>query len=149
MSEAVAATVLCAVDDSKHAPAVAFVAAGLAEHLNARLVVLRLDPRAGGTAEEKADARRELSEFMMEGLPGGVGYREGTESRLADGPPAESVLREALHLVAGLIVLGTRGRGSLTRAILGSTALSVLKGGTWSRASRTESSARTSSIACR
>lgn len=130
MSEAVTGTVLCAVDDSSHAPAVAFAAAGLAEHLKARLVVIRIDARAGGTDSEQAEARQALAEFMMEGLPGGVGYRAGTESRVLAGAPAEVVLREAVAERASLIVMGTRGRGALTRAILGSTAREVLKDAT-------------------
>lgn len=130
MSEAVRGTVLCAVDDSTHASAVAFAAAGLADHLNARLVVVRVDPRAAGSAAEQAEARQALAEFMMEGLPGGVGYRAGTESRVLAGAPAEVVLREAIVERAGLIVMGTRGRGALTRAILGSTARDVLRGAT-------------------
>lgn len=127
MSEAVTGTVLCAVDDSTHAPAVAFAAAGLAEHLKARLLVIRIDARASGSEREQADARQSLVEFMMEGLPGGVGYRTNTESRVLAGTPADVVLREAVAERAGLIVIGTRGRGALTRAILGSTARDVLK----------------------
>lgn len=130
MSEAVTRTVLCAVDDSAHAPAVAFAAAGLAEHLRAKLVVVRVDARAGGSAAEQAEARQALAEFMMEGLPGGVGYRANTESRVVAGAPADAVLREAMVERAGLIVMGTRGRGALTRAILGSTARDVLKDAT-------------------
>ncbi|MGE3405138.1 MAG: universal stress protein, partial [Vicinamibacterales bacterium] len=57
----------------------------------------------------------------------GVGYREGTEARVVAGPPAEAVLREAMVERACLIVMGTRGRGALTRAILGSTARDVLR----------------------
>lgn len=123
-------TVLCAVDDSPHAAAVAFAAAGLAEHLAARLVVVRVDPRADGTPGDQAAARQALAEFMMEGLPSGVGYRERTESRVVAGRPAEAILTASVAEKAGLIVMGTRGRGVLSRTILGSTARDVLKGAT-------------------
>ncbi len=121
-------TILCAIDDSAHAPAVAFAAAGMAEHLKARLVVVRVDSRADGSTSEQAAARQALAEFMMEGLPGGLGYRDQAESRLVAGEPAEAILTAAVAEQAGLIVMGTRGRGAISRTLLGSTARDVLKG---------------------
>ncbi len=124
-------TVLCAVDDSDHAPAVAMAGVGLAEHLGARLVIVRVDDRITGIAFDQAAARNAMTDFMMMGVPGGFGYRTHTESRVLPGSDATAaILQEARSIGAGLIVMGTRGRGPLTRAILGSTARSVLKGAT-------------------
>jgi len=129
MSVAAIRTVLCAVDDSSHAPAVAFAAAGIAEQLKARLVVARADARAGGTEDERDAARQALAEFMLEGIPSGLGYRQATDSRLLPGgDAAKAVLEAAAAEQAGLIVMGTRGRGAVTRAVLGSTARDVLRG---------------------
>jgi len=129
MSVAASRTVLCAVDDSSHAPAVALAAAGIAEQLKARLVVVRADPRLEGTEDERDMARQALAEFMLEDMPAGLGYRQATDSRvLAGGDAAKAILGAAAAEQAGLIVMGTRGRGALTRAVLGSTARDVLRG---------------------
>lgn len=127
MSDETVRTVVCAIDDSAHAPAVVYAAVGLAEHLKARLLVVRADPKAGQGEEPHAAASAALEEFMLSAVPGGVGYRAATETRVVPGPPAEAVLRVADEEQAGLIVMGTRGRGFLGRAMLGSTARDVLK----------------------
>lgn len=122
-------TVLCAVDDSSHAPAVAMAAAGLADHLHARLVLIRVDDRMSGVARDSEAARQAMAEFVTSGVPGGLGYRGNTEARAVAGAhAAEAILRETEAERAGLIVMGTRGRGALGRAILGSTAHDVLRG---------------------
>lgn len=46
---------------------------------------------------------------------------------VAEGPPAEAILKAAESLDAGLLVIGTRGRTGLRRLWLGSTAESVLR----------------------
>lgn len=127
MSDDSIRTVLCAVDDSTHAGAVVYAAAGLAEHLNARLVVVRADDRATEGEAALTAARAALETFMIDAVPGGVGYRAATEARVVPGPPAAAVLKAASQEQAGLIVMGTRGRGFLGRALLGSTARDVLK----------------------
>lgn len=121
-------TVLCAVDDSSHATAVAFAGAALADHLGAQLVVARVDSRMAGAQNEQAAAREAMSDFMLTGMPSGLGYRESTDARVLPGSdPAEAIVREAAQCRAGLIVMGTRGRGTLARAVLGSTARDVLR----------------------
>ena len=128
MSEGIVRTVVCAIDDSALAPAVVYAAVGVAEHLSARLIVVRADPRAGQGEEPRQAATAALEEFMLNAVPGGVGYRAATETRVVPGSPAEAVLRVAAEEEAGLIVMGTRGRGFLGRAMLGSTARDVLQG---------------------
>lgn len=128
MSEVTIQTVLCAVDDSAHAAAVVYAAVGLAEHVKARLLVVRADPRADQGEEARVAASTALEEFILRVAPGGVGYKAAAETRVVPGNPAEAVLNAAAHEQAGLIVMGTRGRGFLGRTILGSTARDVLMG---------------------
>lgn len=78
-------TVLCAVGDSSHAVAVGLAGAALADHLGAQLVVARVDDRMAGTESEQAAAREAMSDFMLSGLPGGLGYRDGTDSSVLPG----------------------------------------------------------------
>lgn len=49
------------------------------------------------------------------------------EHRLAEGPPAQEILRAAEEVGCDLIVMGTRGRSGLERLIFGSVAEQVLR----------------------
>jgi nucleotide-binding universal stress UspA family protein len=52
----------------------------------------------------------------------------GAEVAIADGPPAEAILRTAKRLSAGGIVVGSRGHGLLGRLFLGSVSRAVVRG---------------------
>jgi nucleotide-binding universal stress UspA family protein len=52
----------------------------------------------------------------------------GAEVVIADGPPAEAILRTARRLSAGGIVVGSRGHGLLGRLFLGSVSRAVVRG---------------------
>jgi nucleotide-binding universal stress UspA family protein len=52
----------------------------------------------------------------------------GAEVPIADGPPAEAILRTARRLSAGAIVVGSRGHGMLGRLFLGSVSRAVVRG---------------------
>lgn len=119
-------TVLCAVDDSPHAAAVLYAGAGLAQHLGARLVVLRVNSRVGDS-DEALDAQVELNELVLRTLPGSVGYRGSTDPIVRAGDPASTILSVAREWDASLIVMGSRARGRVTRALLGSTVQRVVR----------------------
>ena len=65
--------------------------------------------------EQKA-AESELDAALAEAFPDGVPAE--VEKRLVEGDPAESLVTEAED--ADLVVVGSRGRGGLTSALLGS-----------------------------
>ena len=124
-------TVLCAVDLSSHAEAALYLAAGLSFAPASRLVVLMVDDRAAGDAAgddgDRLEARVELGDFVRRVLPGPAGYRTGLDLEVLAGPPAETILAMAGEIDADLIVVGTRGRGTLSRALFGSTTGELLR----------------------
>src|SRR5688500_15035949 len=99
-------TVLCAVDDSSHASAVAYAAGGLAQFLNAQLIILRVKAHPADDSGEAFEDKVRLNELVSRALPGGIGYREATESVVSTGEPAEVIVRMAAARDAGLIVMG-------------------------------------------
>jgi nucleotide-binding universal stress UspA family protein len=122
---AVLGTVLCPVDLSEHSQAALYHAAGFAHSPDARLVVLRVESRRSG--EDDDAAKQELDEFVRATLPGFLGYRSSTELIVRPGDAAPTILAVAREFSADLIVMGTRGRGALTRALLGSTAAQIFR----------------------
>ncbi|HEV2769229.1 MAG TPA: universal stress protein [Solirubrobacteraceae bacterium] len=110
--------VLCAVDDSPGATAAAGVAGALAVRLGARLVLVHVsaDPTPGARA--RAD---QLLGAIGASAPDGVEVR----ARLDYGPVAARLVQAADEEGAGLLVVGARGRGPLTRAVLGSVSVEV------------------------
>lgn len=111
-------TVLCPVDLSAHSKAALYLAVGLSQHDTSRLVVLRVH---GGDREK---AREELEAFVESSLPS---WPEGVHLDVRDGTPADAVLSAAREAGADMIVLGTRGHGALSRAVLGSTTRTLLR----------------------
>lgn len=79
-------------------------------------------PIAGLRERLTDDAGERLGEFLRE-LPGG----ERLAPRIRIGAPAREALAEAAEWPADLIVMGTRGRTGLPRALLGSVAESVVR----------------------
>jgi nucleotide-binding universal stress UspA family protein len=115
-------TVLCAVDLSDHSKAALYLAAGLATWPGANLVVLHVDASGGS-----AGMRAQLNALILKTLPGWLAYREGTETILRQGEAAHAILAAARETQAQIIVMGTRGRGAISQALLGSTAADVLR----------------------
>lgn len=72
---------------------------------------------------EIAEARRAAAETVAQLHARGI----ETGLRLADGPPAESILAAASAAKADLIIVGSRGRGRIAGAILGSTARALAR----------------------
>src|SRR4051794_16245212 len=101
-------TVLCPIDLSDHSKAALYMAAGLANAPGAKLIALHVDP-----AGDSPDVRARVNTFIADTLPGWFAYRDGTETILRSGQAAPAILDTARHVHARLIVMGTRGRGTL------------------------------------
>jgi nucleotide-binding universal stress UspA family protein len=102
--------ILCAVDDSEVTGRVLATARGLADALDADLVAVHAVE--GGDDEGDrvvASVRAQLSETGA-----------APDVRLVDGSPAEAILETAEQEGAELLVTGSRGRGALRSAVLGS-----------------------------
>jgi nucleotide-binding universal stress UspA family protein len=98
-------------DGSEAAGAAVDWAAGQAAAIGRALVVLAAGDRTGRLAERGADRAR-------------AGVRDlPVEAVQASGPAAAALLQHSRD--AALLVLGTRGRGGLAQAVLGSVAVAV------------------------
>jgi nucleotide-binding universal stress UspA family protein len=106
---ALAETIVCAVDDSEAAGRVLSTARGLADAFAADVLVVHARGAVQGADDVAASVRAQLAE-------GG----ELPEVRLVEGSPAEAILKTADREAAELLVVGSRGRGSLRSAVLGS-----------------------------
>lgn len=113
--------ILCAVDDSEAAGRVLDTARGLADASGADLLVLH----AVESPDEDADRVVESIRSRLAGA--GV----APDVRLIEGPPARALMETTERESAELLVIGSRGRGSLRSAALGSVSRELA-----SRASR-------------
>jgi len=76
--------------------------------------------------EQERDAAREAAEDGA-ARARGIGLEATARVEQADGPVWRSIVDVANEIDAGLIVCGTRGRGSIRTALLGSTSHAVLQ----------------------
>ena len=124
--------ILFASDGSEDSELAAPTAAGLAKITGSELHVLHVapafpdyfepsDPEPGPTERE---GRRILDEQVkkIENVGGAV-----AQSHLRMGSAAEEVIDLSEELKTGLIVLGSRGRGRIRRALMGSVSDSVVR----------------------
>ena len=108
-------TIVCGLDTSSAADAVADTARWLANRLQARLVLVHV------AEEPMAEAEELLTSFRVRL---GLGARD--DVRLLEGSP-EDRLREAVdNDAADLLVVGSRGRGALQSAVFGSVSRSLV-----------------------
>ena len=97
-----------------------------------RVVVVNARPTAAQaplTPEPILDAPSPIEQRNLLQRSRALLERRGTEASFMaiDGDPAEAILRVARSEHATLIVVGQRGSGYVTRALLGSTAENVLR----------------------
>ncbi len=135
------APILAAVDFGEVSRAAVLWASELAEKTGASLQILHVihDPAEspGKYARYKSDplepmadtAERMLNEFLTDmraDHPGLRGLATAT-AKLARGLPAQTIVNEARALGAGLIVIGTRGKGNFAKLLYGSNTLGVTR----------------------
>src|SRR5918998_6754798 len=111
-----AQTIVTGVDRSDAAEPVADAASWLASRLDARLLVLH-------AVEEPVAEAEELLEPLRARLPRG----EDAQMRLVEGSPAERLIELADEEDAELLVVGSRGRGALSSAVLGGVSRKVAR----------------------
>jgi nucleotide-binding universal stress UspA family protein len=75
--------------------------------------------------EELREEARRLRDEQVEKIEAGGG--SVAEAHLAVGRPAEEIVAYAQDQGAGLIVMGSRGRGGIRRALMGSVSDSVVR----------------------
>jgi nucleotide-binding universal stress UspA family protein len=118
---------LCAVDLSAPSRRALTHAAAFAASLQTRLVVLRVAEAAAGEIGERAAAADDVDAFVRSTLQQEATSARQVEIMLRPGDPAHAILHAAAEISAGLIVVGTHGRGALVRAFIGSTAAAILR----------------------
>ncbi|HEY7560647.1 MAG TPA: universal stress protein [Gaiellaceae bacterium] len=134
-------SIVCGVDGSPDSNAAVAVAARMADRLGARLVLAHvaepvltyshavpfggLSNAAPLAREELMAAQEESGARMLEDAARGAGITDAVH-RLAVGLPAEQLVEIADDEGAELIVVGSRGRGALKTAFLGSVSSSLV-----------------------
>jgi nucleotide-binding universal stress UspA family protein len=125
------ATVVCGVGTDEETAAVRDVAQRLCDRFGARLELVHAAPppevpgasAVPGGVERVAEADLEDARRHVDALA----EREEDESRIAAAPPASLIVDAARSSGADLIVVGSRGRGPLKAALLGSVSREVVR----------------------
>lgn len=123
--------ILHPTDFSEHCRPAFAVACALARDYGAELVVFHvarlplLTPVNGVLVPTPADEAEQARGQLEQVRPADPLVK--VEHRLAEGDPAVEVLKAAGDLPADLIVMGTHGRGGLSRLLMGSVAEAVVR----------------------
>ncbi len=119
-------TILCPVDFSAHSAALVALAAGLAAGEGAELRLLHVcePPETGAAAVAPADCAAHLA--RLQAAAGAAGAAHVTTGVLR-GEAAATIVAEARHRRADLIVIGAHGQTGLSRFLMGNTAEAVLR----------------------
>ena len=131
--------ILLATDGSKEATLAARTAADIAQKTDSELDVVYVGPSLeyvgmgppqiadipAPTQEQLSAEARELLEAEVEQVKGAG--RTVAQAHLRLGAPAQEIVDLAEKLSAGLVVIGSRGRGGIRRALMGSISDSVVR----------------------
>jgi len=119
-------SIICGVDGSQASRSAAQVAARLARTLDLRLVLARAtDDRPsfpyGDARLSELQRRRAIQDAgqLVEGIVAAL-PRAAPETRLVSGEPVETLTAMCRDEAADLLIVGSRGRGPLAAALLGS-----------------------------
>jgi len=129
--------ILLATDGSEEAQLAATTAADLAEKTNSELHLITVGPdlplyelpeHPAEFEDVLRENRREAKE-MLEQQTKRIEESGGTvkETHLREGRVEEEIVEVAEELGAGLIVMGSRGHGRLSRALMGSVSDAVVR----------------------
>jgi nucleotide-binding universal stress UspA family protein len=124
---------LCCLDDSPEARAALRVARALAERLGLPLVLLHVEPGTeapGVSAAPGGQARlreMELSDAraLLRRLADDEGLGDHVQMRTETGSAADRIVVACEETGASFVVLGSRGRGNVASAVLGSVSHAV------------------------
>ena len=122
--------ILCPTDYSERSDIACRIACSLARDYRAKLVLMHVALRSVTIEGEAVIAPRSEDYFReerekLEGVSVPAGVR--VERQVAEGAPAEEILRAAQAVKANLIVMGTHGRTGLARLLAGSVAEQVMR----------------------
>ena len=125
--------VLVAFDGSPDAELALEHAVGLAQVFRARLALVAVVPpppsfawQAPGGVRAAHDAQQQDLDQRLRAAADGVPDDLPLTTRLLEGDPAREILRAAREGEHDLIVMGSRGRGRVTTALLGSVSNHVM-----------------------
>ena len=123
--------IICAVDESPEGQRACAVAAGLSTDLGWDTALLHVVPehhqlpdRDSALAERNRQAVQAHADRLLESVAEDHGLNP-LACEVAVGSPAEEILRAAADQDPELVVVGSRGRGELRSAVLGSVSMSV------------------------
>jgi nucleotide-binding universal stress UspA family protein len=125
--------IVCPVDDSDGSRAALRVASELGQALDAPLLLLHVAPPTEAPGVSAAPAGQERlreaeaadARALGERIARDAGLSDRVEIRAAIGSAAERIVAISREEDAALVVLGSRGHGDLTSAVLGSVSHSV------------------------
>jgi nucleotide-binding universal stress UspA family protein len=115
-------TVIAAIDLGPSSARVLYHAAGFARLLSGDLKVIHVN----GTS---AESRARVVEFCRRDGPYEIDL-EDADVIVSSGLVSDAIVRESIRAEAGLVVVGSRGRGGIAKLILGSTSEAVLRSAT-------------------
>jgi nucleotide-binding universal stress UspA family protein len=118
--------VICAVDGSDESAGALAVARTLSSLLAGRLALVCV---ADMPDEADADVARDARTIALRRAVGESGEEPSPPIRLERGDPAERIAAVAVDEGADLVVVGSRGRGPLTAAVLGSVSAELARTG--------------------